>query len=144
MVIRPVRARSLVGTTTLKDSLRCAKQRGIICMTGIVGGYPHCGQPEREANALEGGWSVHCAHRRTANRRLTYSNLLYIEADPPCLKRRFCGSRDLRNGEQAGARVAPWGLEPQTSTVSTYRRYKTEGRKPYRTSTLQSLYQSHR
>lgn len=27
----------LVGTTTLKDSLRCAKQRGIICMTGIVG-----------------------------------------------------------------------------------------------------------
>ena len=27
----------LVGTTTLKDSLRCAKQRGIVCMTGIVG-----------------------------------------------------------------------------------------------------------
>jgi len=26
----------LVGTTTLKDSLRCAKQRGIVCMTGIV------------------------------------------------------------------------------------------------------------
>jgi NADPH:quinone reductase-like Zn-dependent oxidoreductase len=27
----------LVGTTTLKDSLRCAKQCGIVCMTGIVG-----------------------------------------------------------------------------------------------------------
>jgi NADPH:quinone reductase-like Zn-dependent oxidoreductase len=27
----------LVGTTTLMDSLRCAKQRGIVCMTGIVG-----------------------------------------------------------------------------------------------------------
>ncbi len=27
----------LVGTTTLKDSLRCAKQKGIVCMTGIVG-----------------------------------------------------------------------------------------------------------
>jgi NADPH:quinone reductase-like Zn-dependent oxidoreductase len=27
----------LVGTTTLLDSLRCAKQRGIVCMTGIVG-----------------------------------------------------------------------------------------------------------
>jgi NADPH:quinone reductase-like Zn-dependent oxidoreductase len=27
----------LVGTTTLQDSLRCAKQRGIVCMTGIVG-----------------------------------------------------------------------------------------------------------
>jgi NADPH:quinone reductase-like Zn-dependent oxidoreductase len=27
----------LVGTATLKDSLRCAKQRGIVCMTGIVG-----------------------------------------------------------------------------------------------------------
>ena len=27
----------LVGTTTLKDSLRCAKQRGIVCMTGNVG-----------------------------------------------------------------------------------------------------------
>ena len=27
----------LVGATTLKDSLRCAKQRGIVCMTGIVG-----------------------------------------------------------------------------------------------------------
>ncbi len=27
----------LVGTTTLKGSLRCAKQRGIVCMTGIVG-----------------------------------------------------------------------------------------------------------
>ena len=27
----------LVGTTTLKDSLRCASQRGIVCMTGIVG-----------------------------------------------------------------------------------------------------------
>jgi NADPH:quinone reductase-like Zn-dependent oxidoreductase len=27
----------LVGTTTLKDSLRCARQRGIVCMTGIVG-----------------------------------------------------------------------------------------------------------
>jgi NADPH:quinone reductase-like Zn-dependent oxidoreductase len=27
----------LVGITTLRDSLRCAKQRGIVCMTGIVG-----------------------------------------------------------------------------------------------------------
>src|SRR5258708_3153842 len=27
----------LVGTTTLRDSLRCAKPRGIVCMTGIVG-----------------------------------------------------------------------------------------------------------
>lgn len=27
----------LIGTTTLKDSLRCAKQHGIVCMTGIVG-----------------------------------------------------------------------------------------------------------
>ncbi len=27
----------LVGTVSLKDSLRCAKQRGIVCMTGIVG-----------------------------------------------------------------------------------------------------------
>jgi len=27
----------LVGATTLVDSLRCAKQRGIVCMTGMVG-----------------------------------------------------------------------------------------------------------
>jgi NADPH:quinone reductase-like Zn-dependent oxidoreductase len=27
----------LIGTTTLVDSLRCAKQGGIVCMTGIVG-----------------------------------------------------------------------------------------------------------
>jgi NADPH:quinone reductase-like Zn-dependent oxidoreductase len=27
----------LIGTTSLKDSLRCAKQGGIVCMTGIVG-----------------------------------------------------------------------------------------------------------
>ena len=27
----------LIGTTTLKDSLRCAKQGGIVCMTEIVG-----------------------------------------------------------------------------------------------------------
>ena len=27
----------LVGTTTLEDSLLCAKERGIVCMTGIVG-----------------------------------------------------------------------------------------------------------
>ena len=27
----------LVGTTTVGDSLRCAKQRGIVCMTGMVG-----------------------------------------------------------------------------------------------------------
>jgi len=27
----------LVGTTTLADSLQCARQRGIVCMTGIVG-----------------------------------------------------------------------------------------------------------
>jgi hypothetical protein len=85
MVSRPVHARSLVGTTTIKNSLRCDKQRGV---TGIVGGYPRCVQPEGEANALEGGWSVRCAHRRTA-RRLTYSNLSYTEADPPCLNLTF-------------------------------------------------------
>ena len=27
----------LIGTTTLKDSLRCAKLHGVVCMTGIVG-----------------------------------------------------------------------------------------------------------
>jgi NADPH:quinone reductase-like Zn-dependent oxidoreductase len=27
----------LVGTTTLEDSLLCAKQRGVVCMTGMVG-----------------------------------------------------------------------------------------------------------
>jgi NADPH:quinone reductase-like Zn-dependent oxidoreductase len=27
----------LIGTVTLKDSLRCAKEGGIVCMTGIVG-----------------------------------------------------------------------------------------------------------
>lgn len=27
----------LVGTTVLKDSLKCAKQGGVVCMTGIVG-----------------------------------------------------------------------------------------------------------
>jgi NADPH:quinone reductase-like Zn-dependent oxidoreductase len=27
----------LIGTTSLKDSLQCAKQGGIVCMTGIVG-----------------------------------------------------------------------------------------------------------
>jgi NADPH:quinone reductase-like Zn-dependent oxidoreductase len=27
----------LVGTTTLKDSLRCVTQKGIVCMTGMVG-----------------------------------------------------------------------------------------------------------
>ena len=27
----------LIGATTLQDSLRCAKQRGIVCMTGMVG-----------------------------------------------------------------------------------------------------------
>ena len=27
----------LVGTTTLQDSLRCAKQHGTVCMTGMVG-----------------------------------------------------------------------------------------------------------
>ena len=27
----------LVGTTTLRDSLRCAKPRGIVCMTGMAG-----------------------------------------------------------------------------------------------------------
>jgi NADPH:quinone reductase-like Zn-dependent oxidoreductase len=27
----------LIGTTTLKDSLRCARQGGIVCMTGMVG-----------------------------------------------------------------------------------------------------------
>jgi len=31
------RVLELVGTTTLLDSLRCAKQRGIVCMTGMVG-----------------------------------------------------------------------------------------------------------
>ena len=29
----------LVGTMTLADSLRCAKQRGIVCMTGMVGNH---------------------------------------------------------------------------------------------------------
>jgi NADPH:quinone reductase-like Zn-dependent oxidoreductase len=28
----------LIGGTTLKDSLRCAKEQGIVCMTGIVSG----------------------------------------------------------------------------------------------------------
>jgi len=27
----------LIGTTTLEDSLHCARQRGIVCMTGLVG-----------------------------------------------------------------------------------------------------------
>src|SRR6516225_485602 len=27
----------LIGTTTLRDSLRCSKQRGMVCMTGMVG-----------------------------------------------------------------------------------------------------------
>jgi NADPH:quinone reductase-like Zn-dependent oxidoreductase len=27
----------LIGTTTLLDSLRCAKEGGVVCMTGIVG-----------------------------------------------------------------------------------------------------------
>jgi NADPH:quinone reductase-like Zn-dependent oxidoreductase len=27
----------LIGTTTLKDSIRCARQGGIVCMTGMVG-----------------------------------------------------------------------------------------------------------
>jgi NADPH:quinone reductase-like Zn-dependent oxidoreductase len=27
----------MIGTTTLGDSLRCAKQDGLVCMTGIVG-----------------------------------------------------------------------------------------------------------
>ena len=27
----------LVGTTTLKDSMRCARQQGIVCMTGVLG-----------------------------------------------------------------------------------------------------------
>jgi NADPH:quinone reductase-like Zn-dependent oxidoreductase len=27
----------LIGTTTLEDSLRCAREGGIVCMTGIVG-----------------------------------------------------------------------------------------------------------
>ena len=27
----------LIGTTTLNDSLRCAKEHGVVCMTGIVG-----------------------------------------------------------------------------------------------------------
>jgi NADPH:quinone reductase-like Zn-dependent oxidoreductase len=27
----------LVGTTTLEDSMHCAKQGGVVCMTGIVG-----------------------------------------------------------------------------------------------------------
>lgn len=32
------RVLELVGITTLKDSLRCTKDGGIVCMTGIVGG----------------------------------------------------------------------------------------------------------
>ena len=31
------RVLELVGTTTLLDSLRCARPRGVVCMTGIVG-----------------------------------------------------------------------------------------------------------
>jgi NADPH:quinone reductase-like Zn-dependent oxidoreductase len=31
------RVLELIGTTTLKDSLRCTKQCGIVCVTGIVG-----------------------------------------------------------------------------------------------------------
>jgi NADPH:quinone reductase-like Zn-dependent oxidoreductase len=31
------RVLELIGTTTLLDSLRCAKQGGVVCMTGIVG-----------------------------------------------------------------------------------------------------------
>jgi NADPH:quinone reductase-like Zn-dependent oxidoreductase len=31
------KALELIGATTLKDSLRCAKRGGIVCMTGIVG-----------------------------------------------------------------------------------------------------------
>jgi NADPH:quinone reductase-like Zn-dependent oxidoreductase len=31
------KALELIGTTTLLDSLRCAKQGGVVCMTGIVG-----------------------------------------------------------------------------------------------------------
>jgi hypothetical protein len=27
----------MIGTVTLEDSLQCAKQGGIVCMTGIVG-----------------------------------------------------------------------------------------------------------
>ena len=27
----------MIGVTTLKDSLRCARQGGVVCMTGIVG-----------------------------------------------------------------------------------------------------------
>jgi NADPH:quinone reductase-like Zn-dependent oxidoreductase len=27
----------MIGTTTLKDSMQCVKQRGVVCMTGIVG-----------------------------------------------------------------------------------------------------------
>lgn len=32
----------LIGTATLRDSLRCAKQRGIVCMTGMVGNQWSC------------------------------------------------------------------------------------------------------
>ncbi len=28
----------MIGVTTLEDSLRCTRQGGIVCMTGIVGG----------------------------------------------------------------------------------------------------------
>jgi NADPH:quinone reductase-like Zn-dependent oxidoreductase len=27
----------LIGTTTLRDSLRCVEDQGVVCMTGIVG-----------------------------------------------------------------------------------------------------------
>jgi NADPH:quinone reductase-like Zn-dependent oxidoreductase len=27
----------LIGTTTLEDSLHCAREGGVVCMTGIVG-----------------------------------------------------------------------------------------------------------
>jgi NADPH:quinone reductase-like Zn-dependent oxidoreductase len=34
---RPEKVLELVGTTTLLDSLRCCGDRGVVCMTGIVG-----------------------------------------------------------------------------------------------------------
>jgi NADPH:quinone reductase-like Zn-dependent oxidoreductase len=33
------RVLELIGTATLSDSLRCSKQRGVVCMTGMVGDH---------------------------------------------------------------------------------------------------------
>lgn len=45
----------LIGTTTLEDSLRCARQGGIVCMTGIVGNqwaFENCAPMEAIPSAV--------------------------------------------------------------------------------------------